>query len=201
LLELLHNAILDYDSTAEVHVITSWPDNEPMLWKERLEQYLSPSLLRGNGPRCSAYLLFDNAEATYGDSRLWEEFFKDVVQRKATVLVALFCCYGSPNAKPVVYSPGTPPILGHCDRVSLRPMDSHHIHEGHGPIGLLLTREEFDEVVDRYLDLDRKPLRLDEKLREMLHEWTAGHAGAVADLLSMICYAVSDDLPCVTRCD
>jgi hypothetical protein len=41
---------------------------------------------------------------------------------------------------------------------------------------------EFDEVVERF----PKPVCLDPTLQDMLFSWTAGHAGATADVLDII---------------
>jgi hypothetical protein len=60
-------------------------------------------------------------------------------------------------------------------RISLWPEDGESL-------GLLLNRSEFDEVVECFPE----PVCLDFTLQDMLFSWTAGHAGATADVLDII---------------
>ena len=64
-------------------------------------------------------------------------------------------------------------------RVALRPTKAS--------IGLLLTRMEFDEVVARH----ESKLNLHPIILEHIFDWTAGHVGAVVQLLHVLAHQVS----------
>jgi len=64
----------------------------------------------------------------------------------------------------------------------------------HPPIGLLFSREEFDEAVNRSPSSDRDFICMDEDLRQTLFEWTMGHADAIRDLLNKLCDVVSPNI-------
>src|SRR5262249_11502193 len=111
------------------------------------------------------------------------------VQQGGRNRVVLFCSFGSPTSHPVSYKPGTPPILDPCARVSLRPHNRYH--DDHGPIGLSFTHEEYEQVLMRFCGPDGE-IHLDRELQDILFDWTAGHAGAVVDLLDRISYQVRE---------
>ena len=54
-----------------------------------------------------------------------------------------------------------------------------------------VSREEFEEAVNRFKGPDHSRIRMDQELRQMLFEWTMGHAGAVGDLLYKLPRVVS----------
>ena len=90
------------------------------------------------------YIMFDNGQDTYWDTEPWELFFKDHQQRRNGYRIILFCSYGSASKRIGDYDHGTRVVYdqGHaflCG-VPLLP-----------PVGLLLNREEFNDVVDRSL--------------------------------------------------
>lgn len=125
-------------------------------------------------------MLFDEGQDSYSDEYLWNTFFKGVQGGHfKDYRVILFCSYGSPSARPVSYKVGTPLTLHVSARVSLWP--SKHSIE---PIGLLLTRAEFNEVVARH---ERK-LNLHPDLLDHFFHLTVGHVGAVIDLLRITSY-------------
>ena len=116
------------------------------------------------------YLLFDNAQDTYWDGFLWENFFKDTVQRGSGTCAILFCSYGSPSTRPVEHDDGIPLVLHDSARISLTP---HRIDTSDSeflPIGLLFSREEFEEAVNRFKGPDHSRIRMDQELRQMLFE-------------------------------
>jgi hypothetical protein len=123
------------------------------------------------------FLLFDNAHDIYWDVELWDQFFKTV--SSSVYHVVLFCSCGSPSITSVTYNHRTPTRLPATRRVSLVPVQHD---DGLGTVGLLLNRVEFDEVVSQY----NKDLQIDDGLREEIFEWTAGHVGAVVDILTII---------------
>jgi hypothetical protein len=88
--------------------------------------------------------------------------------------VILFCSSRSNLDCPLTYDIGWAPVLRPSARVSLRP--------GEQPIGLLLDRTEFDEVVARHED----HLNLHPDLLDFFFNLTTGHAGAVVRLLHLV---------------
>lgn len=181
-MNLLHAYILSQEPAAVVEVIISWqkPQGSTTL-EERLRERIKalPSTRPAN-----TYLLWDNGQDTYWDGELWEQLFKTRVQGREGPLVVLFCSYGSPTYRPVTYDHGTPLILGRSARISLRP-DTGQL-QNHTPVGLLLSRLEFQEVVERFRGGDHTAPRLDSDLQDMLFDWTLGHVGAVIDLLVLL---------------
>lgn len=179
-MELLYVYILTRNPAAVVKIIKSWPEQTGADLEERIKGRIPPS-----DPQ-NTYLLFDNAQDTYWDSDLWEYYFKDKVQRGSGPFAILFCSYGSPTYRPVLYARGAPLVIEACARMSLQPAIC--THPRHSPVGLLFSREEFNEAIDRYKGPDRDAVRMDEELRELLFVWTMGHPGAVADLLFMLAH-------------
>jgi hypothetical protein len=184
-MELLHDHILKHDRTATVEVIKAWPKEPGTTIEHRISQRIKT---RPWFSSRKVHLLFDNAQDTYWDELLWENFFKDTVQHGSGPLAILFCSYGSPSIRPVEYDIGTPPIIPPTARISLSPF---YDHSGFPPIGLLFSQEEFEEAVDRFRGPDSSRIRVDQGLRQKLFEVTMGHAGAVGDLLKKLAQMVS----------
>ena len=125
-------------------------------------------------PRLTTYVFFDDAQDTYSDNDLWNNFFKDV--ESTNFRVVLFCSYGSPASRvvDVIHPKGTPTKLRNAARMSLRPSDDNP--------GLLLSHEEYKKV----LDLWKPRVYLDSELQELIYGWTEGHVGAVSGILHSI---------------
>ena len=190
-MNLLVAFILKNDSNAVVKTQHSWePVRSGKSLKDRLK-LLDSAFPRGPGDRC-AYILFDEAQDTYEDKFLWNDFFKGVGDGGySRYRVILFCSYGCPSARPVIYSIGTPLELTDEARISLRPRNALGV-----PIGLLLNRFEFDEVVSLFsapLNLNLHP-----DLTNLIFEWTSGHVGAVIKMLEVISQKAS--LASESRC-
>jgi hypothetical protein len=187
LMELFHAYILSKDRNAVVEVIKRWRKEPGTEIKDRIRKRIKTYPFAG--PH-NHYLLFDNAHSTYWDVSLWEDLFKDIVQHRLNGPFAiLFCSYGNPNSQPVTGETVTPLSLPPLARVSLIPSVTDNPFLP--PIGLLFTRKEFNEALERYKDADRSIIRLDQGLRDLLFEWTMGHAGAVGDLLFTLAREVS----------
>ena len=189
-MKLLHAHILSRDPGAIVEVIKGWREEPGTPVEDRIRQKI-----KTYRPTCPHrhYLLFDNAHESYWDTSLWVAFFKDVVQCGSGPLAILFCSYGSPGCRPVDHGLdlGVPLVLPESARMSLTPYHDDTSDSEFPPIGLLFSREEFDDAVDRFKSLDHNRICVDHDLRRMLFEWTMGHAGAVGDLLYMLSCAVS----------
>jgi hypothetical protein len=191
-MELLHAHILSQEPGAVVEVIRGWFKETRTRVEDRIHEKIKT--YRPTGPH-KHYLLFDNAQDTYWDGYLWEDFFKDTIQRGSRTCAILFCSYGSPTARPVDHDNGAPLVLPESARISLTPDRIDTSDPEFLPIGLLFSGEEFEEAVNRFKGPDYGHIRMDQDLRRMLFEWTMGHAGAVGDLLyelscvvSPICY-------------
>jgi hypothetical protein len=179
LLTLLHSHIISQDSEAVVDVIKSWP-------KITHQDTIQSRLHHRIGTK-STYLLFDNGQDAYWDSELWDVFFKDVVQKGNGPLVVLFCSYGSPTARPLLYNQGAPLKLNGCAHISLQTSDCiDNERQPHPPCSLLFSKTEFEEVLQTYENHDASRLLMDDSLQDMLFDWTNGHAGGVVDLLSLL---------------
>ena len=177
-MDLLHGHILErLGAATAVFVANLWP-HAPLQTAPDLDKRLravDPMYPRykDNSP---VFLLFDEAQATYGDGILWNDFFKGVADRHTIYRVVLFCSYGSHTSPPVTQVVGTPLCLRPIARVSLSRTDVE------GSVGILLERSEFDEVISRF----EQPMKLHPDLQNLIFTYTDGHVGAVVELLRMM---------------
>ena len=180
-MKLLRNYILEVDPDAKIRVLSSWPESDGLPLNTRLELDFLLSDILHESPEVIAktYILIDNAQDTYWDIELWETFFKDQQQYSDGYRIVLFCSYGSPSARIVSYEYGSPPVV--WPRISLLP--SWIFPE---PVGLLLNREEFDDVVSR-----SQRVKVDPGLQDFFFDSTAGHVGAVISMLEILSRNVS----------
>ncbi len=176
-MNLLAAYILEREPSALVKTQHSWvPAKSDEVLKENL-RLMDPAFPRSRRDNI-AYLLFDEAQDSYEDGFLWNDFFKGVGDRGYShYRVILFCSYGSPSSRPVLYRIGTLLELTNAARISLWPRKGSE-----GSIGLLLNRSEFDEVVSRF----EPRLNLHSDLLDLIFEWTVGHVGAVIRMLEVI---------------
>jgi len=168
---LLHAHIVNQLPLALVKILHSWKRIESdQLIDQRLRE-IDPAFPRQGS---LAFLLFDEGHASYNDDLLWNAFIKEVGYGKYPYYrVIMFC---SPSTRVVSYDTGNPPVLRNAARISLWPV------AGKTPIGLLLPRSEFMEVVSR---AERK-LNLHPDLLDIIFIWTVGHVGAVVELLRVL---------------
>ena len=194
-MKLLHSYILKHTpSTTFINTASTWPTGpaggleSPGLpiqsdsaLTERLKQ-LDPFYPRPGPEHSLAFLLFDEGQDSYKDHILWNNFFKGVSDGAYDrYRIIIFCSYGSPSSRPVPRHI-TPLALSNTARISLWP------RAGLGaPVGILLTRSEFDEVVTRF----ERQLNLQPDLQDLIFDWTVGHAGAATSMLRVISYQVS----------
>ena len=183
LLNLLWARIRTENPQADIHNILVWPEPLPDTDESDVIMRLTRRIPGYPNPSNITYLLFDNGQATYWDKYLWETFFKSVAGYDKYKVI-LFCSYGSAGVRPLDYDIGTPMDLSPRARVSLVP--SGEQADEFGSIGLLFTRGEFDEVIER-----ERELALDQDLQDQIFRWTGGHAGAVSDVLRTILILVS----------
>jgi energy-coupling factor transporter ATP-binding protein EcfA2 len=186
LLKLLRNLILKEEEGAQVHVISNWFDIDTTpesQYNTRLNSRVPGLLDQSHEITSKTFILFDNGQDTYWDEQLWEIFLKDHQQRPNGFRIILFSTYGSPTKRPVSYPQGIPPIVPPRARISLRRQNHSSIGE---PVGLLLTREEFDDVVQR-----ADKVILDPYFQDFIFESTDGHVGAVICILEALSFQVS----------
>lgn len=185
LLKILYKYIKQNNRTANIQIISGWEplkagENNPdihLRLQQRLTGYPNPSVM--------TYILLDNGQDTYWDEYLWEEFFKNTTSlSNRTYRVIIFCSYGSAGIRPLDYKIGTPPDLDPRARVSLVPNSEQE--DEFGPVGLLYTREEFNEVIKLTDEQE-----LGTGLQDLIFSWTNGHPGAVEGVLRIISTGVS----------
>ena len=172
------------DPSAVVHVTWSWlKDKAPTTYDARLFARLPGIADQEEEITEKTYILLDNGQDTYWDTELWENFFKDHQQRPNGYRIVLFCSYGIAGKRMVDYPHGTPSVARPTARISLRPKT---ILSDYEPVGLLLNREEFDDVVKRSAAVLLCP-----DLQDFIFETTDGHVGAVAGVLDALTRLVS----------
>ncbi|TDL19522.1 hypothetical protein BD410DRAFT_842059 [Rickenella mellea] len=181
LLKLVHEHIRRRRPEAIVRIVKAWPQGTFHEWGNPIDRFrrLIPGYPFSN-PR-NTYILFDNGHQTYWDGGLWEYFIKDQVQSGFLYRAVLFCGYGNPSNRPVWYSGGAPPVIGPWSRVSLRRQNERGGDDDEEGVGLLLSRPEFDEYM-----ANLKYFPLDSRFRDMVYEWTTGHAGAIDAIWQII---------------
>ena len=132
--------------------------------------------------RNETVFIFDEAQTTYNDTNLWNDFFKSI-NYYPQFRVILFSSYGSPTTR-YVTAIGTPIIIPDRQRVSLR-----HIQHGDNlpAVGLFFTRTEFDKLVSMLYPESS----FDPSFFNTLFDITSGHVGAIIDFMKII---LADDV-------
>ena len=187
-MNLLWAHIQDQEPNARIHSFIHWKPDDSIEDHARLKKKI-PGFPTATE---KTYLLFDNGEGTYWDVTLWDFFFKRHRDfHKYRIL--LFCSYGSAASQPLCYNPGTPMFLDPAARVSLVCDDEPG--DEFGKVELLLSPNEFDELIGRR----RHEFTVADDLQTLIYSWTGGHAGAVADILTIlfreVCFSNSLGIP------
>ena len=136
---------------------------------------LTKNMVAGDG----SVLVFDEAQSTYWDSGLWNSLFKPIIAKECENRAIVFASYGSATSAPGIA--GTNMIIPLRNKVTLRPIDHHDQTK---PIGLFLTHTEFLDFVRTRYPSNR--CKFDTTFFEWTFNVTAGHVGAITDLLRMI---------------
>jgi len=147
--------------------VDGWRDRETRSWS---------SYLRSKGWKSGdeTVFIFDEAQETYWDTNLWNMFFKSIHDYCYTAIV--FASYGSPTSTGVK---NTSMVI--TQRVTLSPTDDE---DGLPPIGILLTRLEFQDLIAERYPSEQHSFHA--TFLDGIFSLTAGHAGAVSDLLDVI---------------
>jgi hypothetical protein len=131
------------------------------------------------GRTSPAFLLMDEAQESFADGYLWHSFLKDIIDKPSCYRVVVFCSYGSISTPGEDASGGTPTDLKKAACMTLWP---RKVKKGIEVNGLLLDWDEFSEVVSQF----STELAIDPDLSQKIFELTAGHVGAVCELLRLI---------------
>jgi len=159
-----------------------------LLYKHILNKGVTPILIsrwRNRGETSEWYdflwdakdpqVILDEAQLTYWDTTFWNNFLK-MIKPKSIHRVILFASYGSPSGR--VSVEGTTMIIPGHQHVALRPIDHG---DGIASSGLFLTEEEFADMVQK-----GSPGRFASNFLAFVLSVTAGHPGAVEDLLQIV---------------
>ena len=120
--------------------------------------------------------IFDEAQLSYRDGALWNNFFKSMTRFKQRRAIA-FASYGSPTSHVTI--DGTSISIEDAQRVTLRSIQHD---DDIAPVGLFFTRTEFNDVVrDEY-----RMNRLDSSFLNNVFDVTGGHVGALLDFIKII---------------
>lgn len=191
------------DDDSLIYTLSSWLSNEQLglpANASALERF--PLLIRRwvgpdepdmvTGPL--RYILFDEAQDSYWDGALWNDFIKLVAGRKTRFRVALFCfrSFGNlsqqfePNGRPNPTS--TPLTLSPEASISLKPSLDQDV-------GLLLTEKEYVDLLARHPTW----VIIGDDMKSAIYSWTAGHVGAVESAIAFIAQEVRDSRWLISR--
>ena len=177
----------DEHPSVRVHTITGWKESdvtESGGWEKYLVKRTKISGWR-NPEGVNAMLLIREAQETYWDRELWDDFLKNI-RGGAGPYVILFSRHGSPGAEPVEHYPKAPLRLHLSQRLSLRGSPfSCDYGPGVPTVGLLLNQDETTDMLDRAANF---PIwaRFDAGLKSLIYRVTSGHLGAIASLACII---------------
>ena len=177
LAELLACYVLQHDPDVDVIWVSGWPVEEVKKFGGAYG-YLSRRKRWASDKK--TLFIFDDAQMSYKDIQLWNDFFKTMHGYDKRRAIA-FTSYGSPTLR--VYKQGTPLEWSDGQTVTLRPL--HH-GDGLPPVGLLFSREEFDDLISRHY-----PSQLyyfDSSFFDSVFSLTGGHVGAVLGFMTAIVF-------------
>jgi energy-coupling factor transporter ATP-binding protein EcfA2 len=173
LLHLLHQVIRDERPNARVFVVRGWAraNLENLDFRKRWPKMVE----NWDGYKKDDFYLIDEGHTSYWDQDLWKDF-KDDFQSNTVInapYAVLFCSYSEDLRK--IHS-FTPPSLKAAKLTLAHITSPPNGAEDMTPVGLLLDWGEYLGVLDRFTD---KKLLLDDKLKNFIFDFTAGHVGAV----------------------
>lgn len=168
-----------HEPTTDVINISTWPTREIVAggeWKRQLKRL-------GWVEQNKTVFIFDEAQVSYGDSDLWNNFFKSIHEYPRCRAI-IFASYGSPTA-PITIR-GTSILIHDVRRVTLRAIQ----HDDNLPVaGVLFTRKEFNDLVA--VMYPSPEYVFDASFFDSLFNLTEGHVGAIVDFMQII---LSDDV-------
>ena len=175
LAEFLAQHILQHDTDVDVIWISGWPVEEV---KRFGGAYGYLYRRKGWVPEKKTVFIFDDAQMSYKNMELWNDFFKTMHGYNNCRAIA-FTSYGSPTSR--VYTQGTPLEWANVQTVILRPLNHG---DGLPPVGLLFSWEEFDDLISRLYP--NQEYYFDSSFFDSVFSLTGGHVGAVLGFMAAI---------------
>jgi len=120
--------------------------------------------------------IFDEAQLSYRDGDLWDNFFKSMHSFTGHRAIA-FSSYSSPTSHAAIA--GTLIFIEDAQRVTVRPIQHNN---SIASVGLLFTRTEFDDLVTKLYPRNC----LDSCFLSNVFDLTGGHVGAFFDFIKII---------------
>jgi hypothetical protein len=164
------------EPNVQLVVLDTWPQVD---WRAKLQ--FDPGRID------DLVLIVDEAQLCYWDISFWNSFLKNIDPNSPRRTRAiLFASYGSPTkvSEDVQSSMKVPAMR----RVGLTPVDHK---DGIAGVGLFLQPDEFDDMIKKLYPRHF----FDPKFLQYVFDFTAGHAGAVADFLQVV--GAHDVSPCI----
>lgn len=190
IMNLMVNKLLEYDSATPIYVLSGWKMESVVSangWASYLEK--QTGIHGRHWLTHRGYLLVDEAQQTYWDDELWADLFK-AVEPASQPYIVLFMSYGSPTRGFTGFELEkyikTPMIFGNEQQISLRP--DINVTWPWKPIGLLLDKDEANEVVERYAPIiipNCSPI-LTQDLKQGFFMSSNGHVGLITSLTHVL---------------
>jgi hypothetical protein len=174
LAQLLAQYVLRRDPDMNVIWVNGW-SLEEVEESGGLFSYLEK---KGWAPDRNTLLIFDDAEASYKDTYLWGHFFKSIHEWNNRRAIT-FSSYGTPS--PRISVPGMLIQWNNSQKVTLHPIDHGY---GLPTIGLLFSREEFDDLISR--QYPNPDYHFDSSFFDSVFDLTEGHVGAVLAFMTVV---------------
>ena len=170
-----------HEPTTDVISIPTWPTEEIV----RSGEWETQLRLRGWVEQNETVFIFDEAQVSYGDAELWNNFFKSIHEYPRCRAI-IFASYGSPICTQIITIRGSSIIIPDRQRVTLRAIR----REDNLPAaGLLFTRMEFNDLVS--VMYPSPEYAFDTSFFDSLFNLTEGHVGAIVDFMGII---LADDV-------
>ena len=162
------------------HGLRGWPSD---LSFEGSQDYLQKCVGMSQLQVMSAkntVICIDDAQSSYYDDELWS--FLKILDRGGATFI-LFSSYGSAGPSPVDVKSGTSPIFHLGQRISLQWESDL---SGSPPVGLLLQRNEAEDLITRYCAENPTQPNFPPDVRNIVITISGGHAGALAGLIETV---------------
>jgi hypothetical protein len=175
LAELLGDHITQQEPTTNVIWIQGWPHDDIKAtgrWRNYFE------IEKGWVEDQQTVFVFDEAQLSYVDGDLWNNFFKSIHLYSNCRAIA-FTSYGSPTT-PIMIQ-GAPIIISDERRVTLRAIQHE---DGLPSAGLFFSRVEFDNLVSTMYPSPK--YSFDNSFFDELFDITDGHVGAITEIIRII---------------
>ncbi|KAL5478279.1 hypothetical protein ACEPAI_2463 [Sanghuangporus weigelae] len=177
LAQLLQSYIRTVEPSRHVIFVHSWPmDHNDPRWS--WSRYLAgEGWVRGR----ETIFIFDEAQMTYADDKLWLQFFKGL--RLLDARAVLFASYGSASSR--IQFNGSPVDIPSRSKITLRPVD----HNDWLPsVGILFTEKEYWDLIQLQYDGSS---HFDETFFRNVFKVTGGHIGAIIGFIQVVMNDIS----------